>query len=263
MAVAADAGRRRRGGKGRLIGALASTASVFVVWAVAALIADSRLLPTPWRVFDLMITAIVSGDLVFHLTATLGRVIAAFTAAMLIGSAIGLAMGRSRVVNSALDVWLVLLLNIPALVVIILAYVWFGLNETAAICAVALNKLPNVIVTIREGARALDPDLDQMARAFKLNWRKRLFEVVLPQLQPYIAAAARSGLSLVWKIVLVVELLGRSNGIGFQLNLYFQLFDVASILAYALSFILVMLSIEIFILQPIESRANRWRIQTR
>ena len=58
------------------------------------------------------------------------------------------------------------------------------------------------------------------------------------------AAAARSGLSLVWKIVLVVELLGRPNGIGFELNPYFQLFDVRMILAYALAFVAVMLLIE-------------------
>ena len=82
---------------------------------------------------------------------------------------------------------------------------------------------------------------------------------MLPQLMPYIAAAARSGLALVWKIVLVVELLGRSNGVGFQLYTAFQLFDVTGILAYALAFILVVQLIELAILQPWEAAANRWR----
>ncbi len=216
----------------------------------------------PWTVAEIIVEEARSGDLPYHLYCTLTRVIAAFTLAMSLGTAIGLVMGRNRLVNGALDAWLVVLLNLPALVIIILAYVWFGLTEAAAIGAVALNKLPNVIVTIREGARALDPDLDQMAAAFRLSFRKRLFDVVLPQLQPYVAAAARSGLSLVWKIVLVVELLGRSNGVGFQLNMFFQLFDVASILAYALSFVVVMLAIELLVLQPLESRANRWRVRT-
>ncbi len=79
---------------------------------------------------------------------------------------------------------------------------------------------------------------------------------MLPQLYPYLAGAARSGLALIWKIVLVVELLGRSNGVGFQLGVYFQLFDVAGILAYALSFIVVVQLIEWGILQPIERRAE-------
>jgi NitT/TauT family transport system permease protein len=84
---------------------------------------------------------------------------------------------------------------------------------------------------------------------------------VIPQLAPYIAAAARSGLSLVWKIVLVVELLGRPNGVGFEIGVAFQLFDVTRILAYALAFIAVILAIEIFLVQPFERRASRWRIR--
>ena len=51
----------------------------------------------------------------------------------------------------------------------------------------------------------------------------------LPQLAPYIAAAARSGLSLVWKIVLVAELLGRPNGVGFEIGVAFQLFDMPAV----------------------------------
>ena len=60
--------------------------------------------------------------------------------------------------------------------------------------------------------------------------------LVLPQLLPYLAAAGRSGLSITWKIVLVVELLGRPNGVGYVLNLYFQNFNVTGILAYGLAF---------------------------
>ena len=88
---------------------------------------------------------------------------------------------------------------------------------------------------------------------------KTLRHVTLPQLAPFLAASARSGLALVWKIVLVVELLGRSNGVGHQLNVGFQLFDVSMILAYAIAFIVVVQAIEIGVLQPIDQRVNRWR----
>ena len=54
---------------------------------------------------------------------------------------------------------LVVLLNIPADVAIVLCYLWIGLNETAAITAVALNKTAMVAVSIREGVQALDPKL--------------------------------------------------------------------------------------------------------
>ena len=55
--------------------------------------------------------------------------------------------------------------------------------------------------------------------------------MVLPELAPYFAAAARNGLALVGKIALVVELLGRPNGVEFQRHVYLQVFDVATILA--------------------------------
>ena len=127
-----------------------------------------------------------------HLGATIARVALSFALAMTAGAAIGLLMGRHTLADRLGDPWLVVLLNLPALVIIVLAYVWGGLTETAAILAVAVNKLPNAIVTIREGARALDPALDDMARVFAMPRWKTLRHVVIPQLAPYIAAASRS-----------------------------------------------------------------------
>jgi NitT/TauT family transport system permease protein len=176
-----------------------------------------------------------------------------------IGLAIGIAMGRSRKVDRLFDPWLLILLNMPALVVIVLAFIWGGLTETAGILAVAINKLPNTVVTIREGARAMDRGLKDMADVFQIPRLARLRHVVLPQLAPYIAAGSRSGLSLIWKIVLVVELLGRPNGVGFEIGSAFQLFDVTRILAYSFAFILVMLTIEMSLVQPLERRIARWR----
>jgi NitT/TauT family transport system permease protein len=178
---------------------------------------------------------------------------------MFIGTAIGVLMGQNRTLNRVLDPWVILMINIPALVVIVLCYIWIGLTEAAAITAVAINKIPNVVVTLREGARALDLKLLEMARVFRFSRARLLRHVILPQLFPFIAAAARSGLALIWKIVLVVELLGRSNGVGFQIHLYFQLFDVAAILGYALAFVCVMLLIEFVVVQPLETHLNRWR----
>src|SRR5262249_14919617 len=187
------------------------------------------------------------------------RVAVAFIIAMALGSVIGLIMGRSRPADRLGDPWLIVLLNLPALVIIVLAYIWAGLSEAAAIVAVALNKLPIAIVTVREGARSLDRGLDEMAAVFGMSRWVQLRHVVLPQLAPYFAAATRSGLSLVWKIVLIVELLGRPNGVGFEIGAAFQLFDVTRILAYALVFVAVMLAIETLLVQPLERHVARWR----
>lgn len=237
-----------------------SLAGLLLFWTLLALInGDPSVLPGPWRVLPLIWTEAVRGDLLYHLGRTLTRVVLAFALAMSIGMALGILMGRSAGVNRWLDSWLVVFLNLPALVVIVLCYLWIGLNEVAAVAAVAINKIPTVTAMMREGARALDPSLDAMARVFRMDRLARLRHVVLPQLAPHVASSARSGVSLIWKIVLVVEFLGRSSGIGFKIHLYFQLFDVTMVLVYSLAFVIVMLAIETLILQPIEARANAWR----
>ncbi len=241
---------------------VASLALLLVAWFVGSWLMGPQMLPAPTTVLNAIVTEARSGELFLQLGITLARVFVAFTLAMTLGSAIGLLMGRVRLIDRLGDSWLVVLLNLPALVIIVLAYLWGGLTELAAILAVAINKLPTAVVTVREGARALDPALDEMAQVFALPRLKALRHIVIPQLAPYLAAAARTGLSLVWKIVLIVELLGRPNGVGFEIGIAFQLFDVTRILAYALAFVVVILAIETLVVQPIERRASRWRPRT-
>ncbi|MDX8481104.1 ABC transporter permease [Mesorhizobium sp. VK24D] len=252
----------RAGPRATLTPALTVTASLLglcLLWSLAANAWPSRAFPGPGQVWKVSLREAASGDLFYHLGATLGRVAAAYIVAMIVGSVIGILLGSYRGADRFFNPWVILFLNIPALVIIVLAYIWFGLNEVAAIGAVAVNKIPNVVVTMREGARALDPSYAEMATVYRFGPLDRVRHILLPQLQPYLAAASRSGIALIWKIVLVVELLGRSNGVGFQIYLYFQLFDVAAILAYTLAFVAVMLVVELLLVQPVERHATRWR----
>jgi NitT/TauT family transport system permease protein len=186
----------------------------------------------------------LSGTLPWNVAITLGRVTAAFTLAMVGGGVLGYLAGRSRRADALIDPWAMVALNLPVLVVVVLAYIWIGMNDIAAVLAVAIAKAPTVFVTIREGTRSLDPGLEELGFAYRLSHVRRFRQIELPQLLPFVAAAARGGLSITWKIVLVVELLGRPNGIGFVLNLYFQNFDVVGILAYGLTFAAIMLVVE-------------------
>lgn len=239
----------------------ASLAAFVLFWAaLAALRADPRILPGPWRVAQEIAAEAASGALAQHVGATLARVAVAFVLAMTLGSALGLLLGRTPRLDRWADPWVVIFLNLPALVVIVLCYLWIGLNEVAAIIAVTVNKTAMVLVTVREGARTLDRGVDEMARVYRMGPLARLSHVVLPQLAPYMAAAARNGLAVIWKIVLVVEFLGRSDGVGFMIHLRFQLFDIAGVLAYAVAFVAVMLVIDYGAIQPWERRAARWRV---
>lgn len=244
---------------GRLVSRIVSLGVLAAVWQIAAMLARNRTLPTLPAIFTRLDEEIASGALGHHLGITLFRVACAFTLSLLGGAALGIVLGRWRRLDLLLDGWLIGFVNLPALVIIVLAYIWLGMTETAAIIAVALNKLPATAILLREGTRALDPQLALMARAFRFGRWKAFRNVMLPQLTPYLLGASRSGLALIWKVVLVAEILGRSDGVGFQIEVCFQLFDVAGILAYTIAFALVVLGLEWILLQPFERHMNRWR----
>lgn len=242
-----------------LLARLLSLAVLLVLWQGLSAYADTRTLPAPSAVFAFILREAQSGSLFFNVGVTLARVAVSFVIAMSLGVLLGIVLGRSRLADRLLDTPLLVVLNTPALVITVLAYVWLGLTETAAIVAVALNKLPNVAVIMREGARSLDPGLEEMATTYRFDRRTWIAHVLLPQLQPFMVAAARSGISLAWKIVLVVELLGRPNGVGFAINYYFTLFDVTAVIGYSLVFMSVMLALDSLLLQPLDAHVRRWR----
>lgn len=239
---------------------LLSAVALLALWqAVALALDDPALLPSPLATFQAGYAELMRGELLFHVAVTLARVAVAFALAMLIGSAIGILLGRSQPLDQIFNGWLVIGLNLPALVTMVLCYMWFGLTEVAAILAVTINKVPTVAAIVREGTKALDRSLFEMTHVFNVKPSRVLIRVILPQLAPSLMAAARAGLALTWKIVLVVELLGRPNGVGFQIRAFFNFFDIASILAYSLAFIAAVIAIETFLLQPIDRRLGRWR----
>ncbi|MCH8110673.1 MAG: ABC transporter permease subunit [Proteobacteria bacterium] len=239
---------------------LISFAALAAAWGLAAEILDNRNLPSPLAVADSIFDHTIEGDLLASIGVTLARAAIAFLISMIVGVAVGLAMGRRKILDRFFDGWLVLGLNMPALVVAILCYIWLGLSEFALILAVCINKIPTVVATIREGARAIEPELLQVGMVFRLPKHKQLQHIYLPQLYPYVVASARSGLALIWKIVLLLELLGQGSGIGFQLQVFFQFFDIESILAYAFAFIGVIIAIEALLMRPLEKRLTAWRL---
>lgn len=238
---------------------LLSLFTLCLIWQAISVMLNSELLPSVVDVLRSLYYHSFEDELFYHLGVTLLRVFIAFVISMFIGILFGILMGRYEKVDDKLDSLLILGLNLPALVTIILCYIWFGLSDFSAILAVIINKVPTVIVTIREGCKAVDAKYLELSKVYKISSRDSFTKVYLPQIYPYMIVSARAGLSLIWKIVLVVELLGRSSGIGFQLSMFFQFFDIVSIFAYSFAFIIVVLLIEFLILQPLERKLNKWR----
>ena len=218
-----------------------------------------RLFPSPILVAQEMWEAATAGKLLIDLGKTLTRAAIAFVVAMALGTAIGIAFGRIRWVDRLFSGWLLVGLNLPAIVIAIVLYIWLGLNEFSLIVAVILNKMPLVIALVREGVRSFSADFDELGTVFRMSSWRRLRLIFIPQLTPYVLTAGRTGLSLIWKIVLVFEVLGSDGGVGYRVSIMFQFFNIAGILAYTTSFILVVLAFEYGVMRPVERRVLKWR----
>ena len=233
--------------------------TIIAIWLILSYFIEHRLFPSPYNVIKDIGYHHSEGELIADTIATFTRAFISFSIAMILGSIIGYLLAKIKILDYFFDSWVIIGLNIPAIVLVILFYIWLGLTETALIAAVVLNKMPIVIVNIREGTKSMEKNYFQIGTVYQLNnliiWTK----IILPQLYPYLMTSARTGLSLIWKIVLVFELLGRGNGIGFQLQVFFSFFDISGLLAYAIFFMSIILIIENFIMIPIEKKATHWR----
>ncbi len=232
---------------------------LLLLWQGAAMIAVSRFLPSPIAVAGHVVDLTLNGRLIADFGQTLARAAIGFVMAMTLGCFLGFVLGRVRTADRLFGPWVTVGLNLPAIVIAIICYIWLGLSEFALIVAVVINKTPLVTTTIREGVRSFLPEYDELARAFRMPLGRRIRLIYLPQLMPFMMAAARTGLALIWKIVLVFEVLGSDGGVGFRVSIYFQYFDMAGILSYTTVFVSMVMLFEHGVLRPIERRVARWR----
>jgi NitT/TauT family transport system permease protein len=238
---------------------LLSLPLLIALWQVLAMVVSHRLFPSPLEVLAELARLAGSGHLLVDLVKTLLRATLGFCISMILGSAIGILLGRVQLLDRLFGGWLLVGLNVPAIIVAIVLYIWLGLTELALILAVVINKAPLVIATIREGVRSFSPEYEELARALRLDPLRRLRLIFVPQLLPFALAAARTGLSLIWKIVLVFEVLGSDGGVGYRISVFFQFFDITGILAYTTAFIVVVVAFEYGAMRPLERHLLRWR----
>lgn len=238
---------------------IGSMVAVLLAWLGMSWLFPQTILPGPWQTATVLADNVAAGEVHEHLFATLGRVLGGLALAMAIGVPVGILMGLSRFAEKTLDIWVMVALTVPSLCYAILAFIWIGLNETAAIVAIGLTSAPSIAINLWEGVKNIDTRLFKMAKVFNASRWVIIRRVLFPQVLPYIMASLRFGLGIVWKITVLVELLGRPDGVGFQLFYWYQLANMQQVLAWTLLFTIVMLFIELVILQNMERKLFSWR----
>jgi sulfonate transport system permease protein len=193
-------------------------ALLVVVWQAAAHagLLSSRILPEPWAVATAFRDLVASGELWTHLKVSLWRALAGFALGAVLGLALGLLNGGSRRAAALLDTTLQMIRNIPALALIPLVILWFGIDETAKLFLLAVGVFFPMYLNTFHGIRSVDAGLIEMARSYGLSGWKLYRDVILPGALPAILVGVRFSLGLVWVLLIVAETISAQAGIGYM-----------------------------------------------
>lgn len=148
-----------------------------------------------------------------------------------IGIAIGMAMGRSRVVDTALSPYVNALYVTPRVTLIPLLVIWLGVGFTMQVVIIVLSSIFPVIVTVYAGARVMDRDLVDVGRAFAANRLQIFRTIVVPGTLPYIFTGVRLGMARALGGVISAEMTVAITGVGRLLIAKAQFFKMDELLA--------------------------------
>src|SRR5450830_17955 len=192
--------------------------ALIVLWEVAAQLGwlSSRILPEPLAVFSAAWKLALSGELWTHLGVSTWRAASGFAVGGGLGLLLGLLTGTFRQAEILLDTSLQMIRNIPALALIPLVILWFGIDETAKLFLVAVGVFFPIYLNTFHGIRSVDKGLIEMARSYGLSGWPLYRDVILPGALPSILVGVRFALGLVWVLLIVAETISAQAGIGYM-----------------------------------------------
>lgn len=256
---AREAPLRERVTNGLFLYRIAFLVVLVVAWWATAQWWLTGIIPFPGETMARVVELLTSMLFYEELLVTTYRVLGGFALAFLFGIVIGSLMGLSKKVEAFFELSIITGVAAPGLFVAMIVLVAFGINDRAAMLGIAIISAPSITVSFWQATKNLDRPLGEMATVFQFGRYERVRHLILPQLLPPALAATRYGLGFAWKLVVVLELLGLSSGIGFRVNFHFQLFDLKSVVAWTIGFMLFVLILEYLVIRPIEFRLTHWR----
>ncbi|WP_213775323.1 ABC transporter permease subunit [Bradyrhizobium sp. dw_78] len=229
------------------------------LWEIMARVTASPLVPNVGEVAGEVRRLVFGGFAIRQIGITLGRILLGFSVAFVVSLIAGIAAANSAMFRRFCDPAIILGLTVPGLVWALLCVIWFGVSLATPVVAIALGVAPVMTLQVVQGMQAVDSEIVEMAHVFRLSTRDKLVHIWIPSLIPHLIGGSRVGLSLGWKVIVLVELFGLSNGVGYQLNSEFSSQNVAGVLAWTIVFWAVMVALEYGVLQTLERRFTAWR----
>ncbi|WP_186136500.1 aliphatic sulfonate ABC transporter permease SsuC [Burkholderia gladioli] len=191
---------------------------LIVAWELAARVGalSTRVLPEPLAVVRAAWSLIESGDMWANVKVSTWRALVGFAIGGGVGLVLGLATGLSKAAEVALDSTIQMIRNIPALAMIPLVILWFGIDEKAKLFLVSLGVFFPIYINTYHGIRSVDANLIEMAKSYGVKGFALYRDVILPGALPSILVGVRFALGLMWVMLIVAETISAQSGIGYM-----------------------------------------------
>jgi sulfonate transport system permease protein len=176
----------------------------------------ATILPSPIAVIQSGAELTASGELINHISISLGRALTGFLIGGLLGFLFGLFNGLFKPLDLLLDTSIQMLRNIPHLALLPLVILWFGIDEVSKVFLVALGVLFPIYINTYHGIKSVDKGLIEMGRAYGLKGYSLFLQVILPGALSSILVGIRYALGVMWTTLIVAETIAANSGIGYM-----------------------------------------------
>lgn len=221
---------------------------------------SAQTLPPPAQVFDTLLTMLHTGEAWRHLAVSLQRVFGGFALGAGVGLFIGFGMGLSNIIRELLYPAFRMLACVPLLGWLPLLMLLLGIDETLKVVLIAKAALIPVTLNTYQGLRNVPSSYLDLARVYRFGYGQRLWRVQLPAALPAIWSGLRYGLTHCWLVLVLVELLASSEGLGYLMSNGQQLMQMDVLLAAVIIVGAVGFTLD-KLLEAGERHLLRWRQQ--
>lgn len=233
--------RRGRGVVGRIARSVLPFLVIAALWQVASFYTKPYLFPGLGSVAKSFWTILTTWDLLSQGLVTWARLVMAVAASLVIGIPIGLVMGLSSSADEFLRPIVKFIMGVPALNWVIIVIIWFSSTELRIGFVLVVLCTPVTIYCVYDGVRGIDRKLTDMVLAFGANPIQHVRLLLWPYVKASAFTAAKLNVGNAVRTVIVAELVGAPLGIGKELDLAKNVFDMATVLAWTIILVLMAL----------------------
>lgn len=229
------------------------------IWWLASQRLPAFVLPGPASTWQALVSLWQGDQLLHDVGITFGRVVSGFLLAAIVGTLGGLALGASATLARFFEPLLAVFNTVSSAIWAIFAIIWFGISDATTIFVVFMTAMPLILTNVWQGAQNVDAQYVELARSFRMSAGQTLRKIYLPTILPYFFSGARLAFGFGWRVSLVAETLGSSDGIGYRLRQAGDLVQTSQVFAWTLLLVSLMLLLEGGLLKPLERHLFRWK----